>query len=149
MVLSAYPCRSNSYPLRPRRVTWINAKREGVKSKHFGAHKLYRLGLSCKANKCSDTGTGDLGVLTAHEISPYVSLGVAGSTVPHYDYPKHRKGTLYRPLNQSQLTREENIHINSPFQLTEVDFKCHCRHKKRLDFNRKLTGLPLLTNQGE
>ncbi len=30
-------------------------------------------GLSCKANKCSDTGTGDLGVLTTHEASPLVT----------------------------------------------------------------------------
>ncbi len=29
-----------------------------------------QLGLSCKANKCIDTGTGDLGVLTTHETSP-------------------------------------------------------------------------------
>ncbi len=29
-----------------------------------------QLGLSCKGTKCSDTGTGDLGVLTTHETSP-------------------------------------------------------------------------------
>ncbi len=40
------------------------------------------LGLSCKANKCSDAGTGDLGVLTTHETSPWLLLGDAGSTHP-------------------------------------------------------------------
>ncbi len=34
-----------------------------------GALKRERLGLSCKANKCSDAGTGDLGVLPTHETS--------------------------------------------------------------------------------
>ncbi len=29
-----------------------------------------QLGLSCKASKCSDAGTGDLSVLPAHETSP-------------------------------------------------------------------------------
>ncbi len=29
-----------------------------------------QLGLSCKANKCIDTGTGDLGVLPTRETSP-------------------------------------------------------------------------------
>ncbi len=48
----------------------------------FGALKLDRLGLSCKASKCSDAGTGDLGVLTTHETSPCFSLGDDGSTRP-------------------------------------------------------------------
>ncbi len=51
-----------------------------VKSGRSGAHKLDMLGLSCKANKCSDAGTGDLGVLTIHEASPWFSLGDAGSS---------------------------------------------------------------------
>ncbi len=29
-----------------------------------------QFGLSCKATKCSDAGTGDLGVLTTHETLP-------------------------------------------------------------------------------
>ncbi len=33
---------------------------EGVKSGRSGALKPDRLGLSCKANKCSDAGAGDL-----------------------------------------------------------------------------------------
>ncbi len=39
----------------------------GVKSGRSGTLKLGKLGLSCKANKCGDAGTGDLGVLTTHE----------------------------------------------------------------------------------
>ncbi len=60
-------CRSNLYPLRPPRVTWIQTKREGVKSGRPGTRKLDRLGLSYKANKCSDAGAGDLSVLPTHE----------------------------------------------------------------------------------
>ncbi len=47
-----------------------------------GANKPDKLGLSCKAIIFSDNGTGDLGVLTAHETSPCFSLGDAGSTRP-------------------------------------------------------------------
>ncbi len=80
-VLSAHLCRANSNPLRPRRrVTWIKTKMEGVESGHYNAHRPSKLGLSCKANKCSDAGTGDLGVLTANETSP--CLGDAGSSRP-------------------------------------------------------------------
>ncbi len=50
-----------------------------VKSGRSGARKPDNLGLSCKATKCSDAGTGDLGVLTTHEISPWFSLGDAAS----------------------------------------------------------------------
>ncbi len=75
-------CRSNSYPLRPRRVTWIKTKREGVKSGCSGALKPDMLGLSCKANKCSDAGTGDLGALTTHVTSPWFTLGDGGSIRP-------------------------------------------------------------------
>ncbi len=45
-----------------------------MKSGRSGALKLRKLGLSCKANKCSHTGTGDLGVLTTHEPSPIWSF---------------------------------------------------------------------------
>ncbi len=38
-----------------------------MKSGRSGALKPDRLGLSCRATKCSDAGTGDLGMLTAHE----------------------------------------------------------------------------------
>ncbi len=40
-----------------------------MKSLHSGALKRERLGLSCKANKCSDAGTGGLGVLLIYETS--------------------------------------------------------------------------------
>ncbi len=64
--LKAHLSLSNFYPLRSRRVTWIKTTREGVKSGYSGDLKPDRLGLSCKTNKCSDAGTGDLGVLTTH-----------------------------------------------------------------------------------
>ncbi len=51
-----------------------------MKSGRSGALKPGRLGLSCKANKCSDAGTGDLGMLTTHETAPWFPLGDAGST---------------------------------------------------------------------
>ncbi len=51
-----------------------------VKSGRSGAHKPDRLGLSCKVKKCSDAGTGNLGVLGTHETSP--CFGDAGSTCP-------------------------------------------------------------------
>ncbi len=44
------------------------------------------LGLSCKANICSDAGTGDLGVLTTHETSPCFSLSDAGSSISKWDW---------------------------------------------------------------
>ncbi len=50
----------------------------GVKSGCFGDLTKDRLGLSYKANKCSDAGAGDLGVLTTQETSPRFSLGDAG-----------------------------------------------------------------------
>ncbi len=75
---AAHLCRLNSYPLRARRITWIKTKREGVyvKSGRSGA-----LGLSCKASKCSDARTGDLGVLITHETTSML-IGDAGSTHP-------------------------------------------------------------------
>ncbi len=54
----------------------------GVKSGYSGDLKPYRLRLSYNANKCSDAGAGDLGVLTNQETSPWFSLGDAGSTRP-------------------------------------------------------------------
>ncbi len=61
-------CHHTSADLTPiPRVTWIKTEREGVRSEYSGAHKPGMLGLSCKATKCSDAGTGDLGVLTTHE----------------------------------------------------------------------------------
>ncbi len=61
---------ANWYFLRPRRVTWIKTKKEGVKSGCSSAHKPGTLGLSCKTNKCSEAVTGDLGVQPTHETSP-------------------------------------------------------------------------------
>ncbi len=69
VVLSAHLGRSNSYPLRPRRVTWVKTKREGVKSGRSSALEPGKLGMSCKANKCSDVETGELGMLPIHETS--------------------------------------------------------------------------------
>ncbi len=48
----------------------------GVKSGCFGALKLDRLGLNCKANKCSGAGTGDLGVLPTNEKSSRCGLSL-------------------------------------------------------------------------
>ncbi len=42
-MLSARLCRSNSYPLRPRRVTWIQTKREGVYVKAQSFIRLLKL----------------------------------------------------------------------------------------------------------
>ncbi len=44
----------------------LKSKTRGVKSGRSSGLKPGRLGLSYKANKCSDTGTGDLGVLPTH-----------------------------------------------------------------------------------
>ncbi len=55
-------------------------KGRGVKSGRSDAHTPDKLGMSCKANKCSDAGTRHIGVLRAHETSP--CLGDAGSTHP-------------------------------------------------------------------
>ncbi len=52
-----------------------------MKSGCSGTLKPDRLGLSCKANNFSDAGTEELGALTAHETSPWVFLGDAGSTL--------------------------------------------------------------------
>ncbi len=49
-------------------------------SRRSCARKPDKLGLTCKATKCSDAGTGDLGVLTSHDKSPCV--GNDGSTRP-------------------------------------------------------------------
>ncbi len=48
-----------------------------------------QLGLSCKAIKCSDAGTGDLGVLTAHAKITNGPIGDAHSTRPR----QHREKT--------------------------------------------------------
>ncbi len=56
-----------------------NPKGRLVKS----GRKPDKLGSSCKANKYSDTGTGDLGVLPTHETSPWLNstrVNVAAST---------------------------------------------------------------------
>ncbi len=63
----AHLCQANSYPLRLRRVTCFQAMKKGAKNDRFGALKPDRLGLSFKANHCSDAGTGHLGVLSTEE----------------------------------------------------------------------------------
>ncbi len=74
--LSTYKWRCNSQhtsddqtPTPCVRVTLIKTKRKGlcVKSGRSSALKPGKLNL---ATKCSDAGTGDLGVLTTHEASP-------------------------------------------------------------------------------
>ncbi len=52
-----------------------------VKSGRSGALKPGKLGLSYKANKCSDVETGDLGVLTTHQ---KITNGDVDSTRPKY-----------------------------------------------------------------
>ncbi len=60
--------------LRPHRVTGIQTKMEGVRVcekwtlRHSQTGQA-QLGLNCKASKCGDCGTGDLGVLPTHETS--------------------------------------------------------------------------------
>ncbi len=59
----------------PKQQPRLKLKRGGgVKSGRSGALKPDKLGLSCKAHNCSDAGTGDLGVLTTHETSPWFPL---------------------------------------------------------------------------
>ncbi len=70
---------ANSYPLCPRRVTWIETKREDAPAL---SNRVSKLGLSFKANKCSDAGAGGLGVQNTRETLPWFSLGDAGSTRP-------------------------------------------------------------------
>ncbi len=81
---SEWRCRSNSHHLHRRRVTWTQTKREGVKSGCSGALKTDKLGLSRKANKYSDGGTGDLDMLRTHETCP----GDVGSTRPELMPPQ-------------------------------------------------------------
>ncbi len=64
--------RTNSYLLRPRRITLIKTKQEGMKSGRSGALKPDRLDMSCKVNKCRDAGAGDTDVLPTRETSPYL-----------------------------------------------------------------------------
>ncbi len=80
-------CRANSYPLRPRRVIWIQTKREGVYKLRRSQTGQTQIGLSCKAPKRSDTGTGALGVLITHETSlmhyPLLHHGITRLTCCH------------------------------------------------------------------
>ncbi len=59
--------RANSYPFCPRRITWIEAKMEGVKSGRSGAFEPDQLGLNRKTNNCRDSGAEALGVMPIHE----------------------------------------------------------------------------------
>ncbi len=56
-----------------------STNREVVKGGCPGALKSDRFSLSCRANKCSDAGIGDLGVLTTQETSVCFALGDVGS----------------------------------------------------------------------
>ncbi len=51
-----------------------------MKSERFGALKPGTLGLSCKANKCSDAGTRNLGVLPTRETSPCLDDAAASKS---------------------------------------------------------------------
>ncbi len=46
---------------------WINTIMQGMKSGSFRALEPGQLGFNCKVNKCSDIGTGNLGVLPIRE----------------------------------------------------------------------------------
>ncbi len=104
-VYSTHLCRPNSYPLRPRRVTWINTKSEGVKS--------------CKANKCSDVRTGCLGVLTTHKTPP--CLDGAGSTRQEWRPPQVQASKFkfgYLSVNRNffvRPTRPSFVHVGATF----------------------------------
>ncbi len=68
-----------------------NQKGGCVKSGNSGALKSDRLGVNCKANKCSDAGTGDLGVLTTCETSQCFSVGDAATKTSKFKltHPPH------------------------------------------------------------
>ncbi len=55
------------------------AQKEGVKSGYSGALKPGLLGLSCKANKCSNVGIGDLGALSIILIHRELEYGMSFS----------------------------------------------------------------------
>ncbi len=63
----------------PSRHLGSNHKGE-CEERMLGDLKPDRLGLSSKAKKCSDAGIGVLSVLTTHEILPWFSFVVSGST---------------------------------------------------------------------
>ncbi len=69
-----------------------------------------RLGLSCKANKCSDTGTGGVGVLTTLETLPCFSF-VKGDTNVH-DRHSHSIRCLYWPrlASVNQNRKPHSLH---------------------------------------
>ncbi len=71
-VLCIRLCRLSSYPLRPRRLTWIKTKRESVKSGYFRVLSPNRIDLSCKTNKCSVAGTGNIAVLTFRDTTMFL-----------------------------------------------------------------------------
>ncbi len=82
-----------------------------MKSGCSGALKLDGFGLNCKANKCSDAGTEDLGLLTIDETSPCFSVGDTGSTRPGLMPPQektrkpHRQGRSFaRYLNLTDMS---------------------------------------------
>ncbi len=70
-----------------------------MKSGRSGTLKPDRLGLSCKANKCSGAGVDDLGVLTTQETSSMdITTGVTDSSVPGeccHNYIQVSKGLIF------------------------------------------------------
>ncbi len=58
-----------------------------------------QLGLSCKASKYSDAGTGDLGVLTTHEIS---SMNIATRRTTHLATMSREATILLLPVQRDK-----------------------------------------------
>ncbi len=85
-VYSAHLCWSNSYP--------------------FCALKPVKFGLGCKANKCSDAGTGDLSVLPTLESSPCYRL----HNKTRIRLRRHREAT--RSFLQNQWVRCQVCEMN-------------------------------------
>ncbi len=80
-----------------------------MKSERSGALKPDRLGLSCKVNKCSDAGTGDLGVLTTQETSQCFSLGNAGARQDKEKNISKNRAIISWGLRKHNLTFGEQV----------------------------------------
>ncbi len=71
-------------------VAWAGLKPKGRVWRAGAPALSNRTGLAraAKPKHCSDAGTGDLGVLTTHERSPWFALGDSGSTRPGWMPPQ-------------------------------------------------------------
>ncbi len=90
----------------PCDLTWIKAKREVVKSNRFSALKPDKLGSSCKANKRTNAGTGDLGVLTTRSawMPPHVQVSKSEHR-HHAPLPIHFEDTEWFYLSKVASSR--------------------------------------------